>query len=190
MGCDIHAYREKKVDGKWVAEQEFVDEYNDGWLDVPFENRYTGRNYDLFGILSKGVRRDMDISFEPRGLPIQLSGEVSSVMKGRGSDGHSHSYLYLHELTELEELLKSSTVKISGMKDADELEKLKQSKESDGETDWMLLYPYCAWSSDKNHVEFEIDVPASFIVGDCLRQIIDSFEKHDDLQRLVFFFDN
>lgn len=45
MGCDIHVYREKKVNDTWVTADKWVEEYGD--TDVPWENRFTDRNYQL-----------------------------------------------------------------------------------------------------------------------------------------------
>ena len=68
MGCDIHMYKEKRVDGVWVAADEWTpDEYEEGRMEVQWEKRFTERNYELFGALSKGVRSEHPYSFEPRG---------------------------------------------------------------------------------------------------------------------------
>lgn len=44
---------------------------------------------------------------------------------------------------------------------------------------------------DERQVNFEIDVPASFYIGDSLQKIINQFEGIDgENHRIVFFFDN
>lgn len=60
---------------------------------------YSGRNYDLFGILS-GVRGDIDEKFtrEDRGWPDDTSYYVSKY--GDNQDLHSHGYYTLTELLE------------------------------------------------------------------------------------------
>lgn len=186
MGCDIHMYREKRVDCKWVT----ADEWDDG--DVSWEKRFTNRNYNLFSILAGVREREAPpYKFKPRGLPLNISEQVAHVADEYGRDGHSHSYLYLHELQDLRDFLNCRTHKISGMKNRDELEKLRESISS-GEPDWDLLYPYCQGTNDPKQAEFEIDVPASVIVGNCLDSIIESLEEIDgcDLARAVFWFDN
>ena len=193
MGCDIHLYKEKRVNGAWVAADVWVtDEYSEDEndKDVPWENRYTWRNYNLFGLLSKGVRRQFPFSFEPRGLPFNACQEIACQSEKWDGDGHSHSYLYLHELKDMREFLKTATLKVSGMKDRDELAALRASIASDA-PNWDLLYPYCQFTGMPSYEEFEIDVPASYIVGGCLDEIISSFDGVDgDNHRIVFFFDN
>ena len=87
MGCDIHCYREKFVDGKWVTNDEWKDEYSEGYLSVPFETSFTERNYELFGLLSKGVRCDTDHALEPRGVPFDVSPEVKAECERWDGDG-------------------------------------------------------------------------------------------------------
>ena len=193
MGCDIHLYIEKHVNGEWVTadvweSSDYGDDENS--IDVPWEKRFTGRNYNLFGLLSKGVRREFPFSFKPRGLPFNACQEIANNAEAWGCDGHSHSYLYLHELKDMREFLKTATLKISGMKDRDELAALRASIASDS-PNWDLLYPYCQFTGMSSYEEFEIDVPASYIVGGDLDDIISSFEGVDgDNHRIVFFFDN
>lgn len=193
MGCDIHLYKEKQVDGQWVT-ADVWEEYDygddDKGIEVPWDNRYTGRNYNLFGLLSKGVRRDLPFGFAQRGMPYNACKEIAEMSEKWEGDGHSHNYLYLHELKDMREFLKTEMIQISGMKDREQLAVLRKSIAS-GEPNWDLLYPYCQWASMDNYEEFEIDVPACFIVGDGLDEIISSFDGVDgDNHRIVFFFDN
>lgn len=193
MGCDIHLYKEKFIDGKWLTADEWVGyDYGDEekGQEVPYEKRYTGRNYNLFGILAKGVRRDFDFAFEPRGFPFSPCAEIAAESEGYGCDGHNHSYLYLHELKEMQAFLAVHTIPISGMKNAEELAALQATIDA-GAPDWGLLYPYCQGTTDTRAVHFEIQVPASFITGACLDQIVSSFDGIDgENHRIVFFFDN
>lgn len=103
MGCDIHTYVEKKVEGVWQpveglnpyyemypSEQKYVLE---GWI-------YRGRDYGLFSLLAD-VRNYDDIIApldEPRGVPTDASVHIAKEAKRWGSDGHSHSYFTLSEL--------------------------------------------------------------------------------------------
>lgn len=193
MGCDIHLYKEKFIDGKWLTADEWrAYDYGDDdkGQEVPYEKRYTGRNYNLFGILSKGVRRDFDFAFEPRGLPFNPCPEIAAESDGWGGDGHSHSYLYLHELKDMQAFLATHTIPISGMKDRDELDALQATIDA-GAPNWDLLYPYCQGTTSSSAVDFNIPVPASFITGACLDSIIALFDGVDgDNHRIVLFFDN
>lgn len=193
MGCDIHLYKEKQVNGKWVTADHW-EEYDwgdeDKGIEVPWENRFTDRNYSLFGLLSKGVRCDLPFAFEQRGFPVNACKEVASQQDKWEGDGHSHSFLYLHELKDMRAQLDTLKINISGMKNRNELQALRESIASDN-PDWNLLYPYCGWTNGQGYEEFEIDVPASFILGDSLDKIITSFDGVEgDNHRIVFFFDN
>lgn len=195
MGCDIHLYKEKLVGGKWVTADEwqpfdYGDEEGDKGMEVPWEKRFTERNYQLFGLLSRGVREEHEFSFEPRGLPFNASNEVRAAFESYGCDGHGGSYLYLFELKEMRAYLDQAIVIIDGMKDADELAALKATIAA-GEPKWDLLFPYCRSTNSPKYVEFEIDVPASFYMGESLDKVIAGFDGVDgDNHRIVFFFDN
>ncbi|SAL26129.1 hypothetical protein [Caballeronia telluris] len=193
MGCDIHLYKEKFVEGKWVTADEweaydFGDD--DKGIEVPWKKRFTERNYQLFGLLSKGVRSVHPFSFEPRGLPFDPCAEIAQEAERWGEDGHSHSYLFLHELNAMLRYVEAKTIPISGMKDKEGLEALNASIAS-GSPNWDLLWPYCQWTSSDQYVEFNVDVPASLYFGESLQKIIDGFEGMDgENHRIVFFFDN
>lgn len=150
MGCDIHAYREKKVNGKWITADKWTPyDCGDGEVgnEVKYDDRcFTGRNYHLFGLLSKGVRADFDFSFQPRGIPSTASSQYIDEVNSWGIDGHGHSYIYLHELKDMVEFLETKTTEISGMKDREGLDLLKKSINS-GNPDWSLLFPYCGYGS-------------------------------------------
>jgi hypothetical protein len=190
MGCDIHIYRERQINGRWESVDTWSDKYGDG-ENVPYgEQCYEGRNYDLFGLLAKGVRREFDCSFEPRGIPLQCDPRIKAVFDGWSVDAHNHSYLYLHELRELQEFCKTHTIPVSGMKDPAELAALQASIDS-GKPNWDLLYPYCAWTTRSESVKFNVDVPMDFKVGSCLATIVNSFDGIEgDNHRVVFCFDN
>lgn len=194
MGCDIHAYKEKFVDGEWKTADVWESyDYGDDdkGMRVPYDKQaYQGRNYELFGILSKGVRSENEISFDPRGMPLDACEEVEMSNARWDSDGHSHSYLYLHELIQLRKIMDRRSIEIEGMKEPSELANLIRSIDS-GKPDWSLLYPYCKWASGGRYEQFKIDVPMSFMVGSALDIIIRSFDGIEgDNHRLVFWFDN
>lgn len=193
MGCDIHLYREKQVNGQWVTAD--IWEQNDGgdggvYFEVPWQKKFTDRNYKLFGLLSKGVRADYPFSFEERGLPFNACKEVADNSERWDGDGHSHSYLYLHELKDMREFLKVASIKVSGMMDRNQLSELRASIAA-GKPDWNNLYPYCQWAGLDSYEDFEIDVPAEFIIGGSIEKVIALFEDVDgDNHRIVFWFDN
>ena len=94
MGCDIHPFLEKKVDGKWQAVGDMdqcgsLEEYK------PLEKR----DYYLFSILAD-VRNDSDlVSICPRkGFPDDMSPEVERKAVYWEDGAHSASWLTLYEL--------------------------------------------------------------------------------------------
>jgi len=114
MGCDIHLFVERKVDGKWISADrwtpnEYAGEEGEPDVCVEYENRfYKGRNYNLFAILAS-VRNgvgfagwDTGDGFKPiampKGLPSDVSAEVKAESDRWDGDGHSHSWLTLAEL--------------------------------------------------------------------------------------------
>jgi hypothetical protein len=75
MGCDIHMYVEYKR----------KDDKRNNWSN--FGSRINpGRNYFMFGLLSKGVRSDNELGIDAKGLPDGLGWETSDDM-----------YLYIND---------------------------------------------------------------------------------------------
>lgn len=110
MGCDIHFYVEKRVDGKWVTADKWTeDKYELGAMAVDHDDQFlTSRNYDLFGILAN-VRNGYGFAgtptgagyvpmFAPRGVPNNASSEYKAVVERYGADGHSHSWASVAEI--------------------------------------------------------------------------------------------
>lgn len=194
MGCDIHTYREKFVDGRWQTADPW-EPYDYGedekGQEIPHERRaYTGRNYNLFGLLAGVRNRDDPFAITPRGMPWDVSPEVKMACEQWDSDGHSHTYLYIHELTSLRRWVSQRVIPVSGMMRRDQLAKLTTSIES-GKPDWQLLYPYCQGTTDPFQTEFSVEIPMDFMVGKCLDEMISSFKGIDgENHRLVFWFDN
>lgn len=89
MGCDLHAYAEKNVDGKWEL--------------VPEVEIFVDRNYFLFEFLA-GVRSYIGIKpiVKPRGIPKNASKSTSESYKEWGMDAHTPSWLTLEELLEFD----------------------------------------------------------------------------------------
>lgn len=187
MGCDIHIYKEKLVNGIWTTADDWVDEYGDG-LDVSCNMNDVGRNYDLFGLLAE-VRRDCVISFKPRGIPFNVCKNVHDASERWDSDGHSRTYLRLTELKEVWEALPNVTNVVSGMMHVDQHTALMESINGSA-PDWDLMYPYCQGSNDPNYINFKLDVPATYNLQG-LKLMIDLFDGIDgDDHRFVFWFDN
>jgi hypothetical protein len=115
MGTDIHFYVEKKVNGKWVTADRWIDEEDwDGDNKIKFkrvryeDSFYHDRNYDLFAILAD-VRNGYGFAgcvtgrgftpiSPPKGLPKDVSKEVQSESDRWNGDGHSHSWFTIAEL--------------------------------------------------------------------------------------------
>jgi len=112
MGCDIHFYVEKRVNGSWepADKWEKEDDGEGGTYDsVNYNNRfYSDRNYNLFSILAD-VRNGVGFAgcrtgagFNPISMPKGLPEDVSDIIRGCsdrwGCDGHSHSWLTVAEV--------------------------------------------------------------------------------------------
>lgn len=194
MGCDIHTYREKQVSGQWLTAdpwEKYEYSEDDKGQRVPYEKHaYSGRNYNLFGLLAGVRNREGKTQLAPRGIPWDASPEVRQAAADWDSDGHDHTYLYLHELRSLRAWVDTQVLTVSGMKRRDELAKLRESIAS-GKPNWELLYPYCQGTNDPLQEEFSVDLPMAYMVGKCLDEMIASFDGIEgDNHRLVFWFDN
>lgn len=106
MGCDIHLYVEKRIDGKWIAQGNFERD-EDGYTQGG-DNYYDGRNYDLFAILADvrngrgfaGVKTGDGFNpiAAPKGLPEDVSDAIKGISDRWDIDGHSHSFFTVREL--------------------------------------------------------------------------------------------
>lgn len=88
MGCDIHAYAERRgEDGNWELIQEVFD----------------GRSYSVFAFLA-GVRNYSGIVpiSEPRGIPDDISSGVRAKLEPWEGDVHSKSWLSMQELLQFD----------------------------------------------------------------------------------------
>ena len=107
MGCDIHSFAEVRKKGVWrtvggVFPTDFFNPDNEkvkGFSRCPF----TVRSYAMFSWLA-GVRhaRQRPVFSQPRGLPLDVSWELREENESWGPDGHSHSWLALDELLEVD----------------------------------------------------------------------------------------
>lgn len=191
MGCDIHLYVEKKKKGKWVMAQGLVED-EDGVLNVPYpDRRYTGRNYELFGFLA-GVRCSNNQFFEAKGFPNNASKELKDIYEAWDVDAHTPSFLTLAELKEVG--WEDMKVKVSGLKQKDELKKLYDTLKTDN-PDYNLLYPYCQGTTYQDYERFEVGIPISFEFKEFYREVVDEIAGYDwdcntEEIRIVFWFDN
>ena len=106
MGCDIHMYTERRINGIWTSTEPIItvnpeDKEKDRFRDVPsqFRTYQDGRNYILFSVLA-GVRSHYTIEqkFEVKGFPKDASPNIRQLYEKWGSDAHSASYLTLTDL--------------------------------------------------------------------------------------------
>lgn len=97
MGCDIHMFIEYKVgDNPWFADKHHsVPKYEDDEYARQVDS--TSRNYYLFGQLA-GVRT---AGPTPKGLPKDVTDLVKRTSDGYGTDGHSHSFIYLDDFAKV-----------------------------------------------------------------------------------------
>jgi hypothetical protein len=201
MGADIHLFTEIKKsinsEDKWVNVDNwrynpyYQEGNDDGERMLSVESIYSGRNYELFGILA-GVRdRNNDMIDDPRGLPEDVS-EVTKKESDRWEDdGHSHSWLTLRELKEYQGL--HPVVKRSGFISAEAAELLDAGEETPDT--WCQATSITTWVKrewEEGH--------------DTLKPIIDEMDKRvrdefwvwgdeerpelDEKIRIVFWFDN
>ena len=106
MGCDIHCYAEKKVNGKWekIGDVFPLDDWWKNYLKKDFnDSPFDWRSYAMFGFLAD-VRNYSNSEYlsEPKGLPDDISKEVQEKADDWEGDGHSHSFLTVKELTDFD----------------------------------------------------------------------------------------
>lgn len=90
MGCDIHMFREVYRNDRWECLEETYEEEDwgsdsEGTL-THLEDLSISRNYWLFGLLAAGVRTEWEFSWQPRGLPNDVSELVKAAHEQWGSD--------------------------------------------------------------------------------------------------------
>jgi len=108
MGCDIHAYREHKINDRWFSSDNWHEDSSayeenasdDLHLAVTWDEKIGSRNYDAFGLLA-GVRYEFDYSLEAKGIPDDVSPLVHEEYLRWDVDAHTPSYITKLELAEL-----------------------------------------------------------------------------------------
>ncbi len=192
MGCDIHAYSETKIDDKWEANEEFSRNREGEHFDVDYDDRFdTDRNYDFYGIIA-GVKRPDVKRFEPKGFPKDSSSNIKGVYDYWDADAHTPSYLTLDELEKFVEQTIEEKHPLNGMMKKDQLERLQESLKSN-DPKWIEnLYPYCAWTTIKTEVQFDIMVPFKDFILPKFNEWIEKLKSVDKEgeKRVIFWFDN
>ena len=58
--------------------------------------------------------------------------------------------------------------------------------------DYNVLYPYCKWTNQPDYVEFNIELPSSFMLSNVLTiiELFGDVNDNTDDYRIVFWFDN
>ena len=113
MGCDIHAYREHKINGRWFSSDNWhedasayeEDSSKDLHMAVTWNNHTGSRNYAAFGLLAS-VRTEYDYSIEAKGMPDDVSHLVNGDYLRWDVDAHTPSYITKLEIIELRIRLK------------------------------------------------------------------------------------
>lgn len=175
MGCDIHIFQEAKINDKWVLLNE-----------LHWEN--SRRNYAVFAKMAN-VRNHWDeeqriepISL-PRGIPEDASDGYKfhcALMEG---DGHSHSWLSIQEMGQVEEWIKTD-LNDSFLK---EHEKTKVTALELGITD----YPDFKQLRPEHYIGYFLGNYYSDFTNELDEWYVNKFEelKVNDF-RVVFYFDN
>lgn len=109
MGCDVHMILEKfdKPRNVWVGLHAYDSIYDKSVDQMPRTPRRDWpwmwalaqrRNYRFFGEICDGVRgQASSLGYARRGVPDDISDLARMHIEKWGQDGHSHSWLYLHE---------------------------------------------------------------------------------------------
>jgi hypothetical protein len=98
MGCDIHFYVEREVNGSWVGAQCPQSTLPSWSSEKRRSSWYLGRSYILFGVLA-GVRSNwLPTPIKVRGMPDKVSPLIKKEADKWKGDAHSHSYITLEEL--------------------------------------------------------------------------------------------
>ena len=162
MGCDIHLFVEYK-------------QY-DNWYPFGYAELRLNRNYKMFGMMA-GVRRNTELSFDPRGLPS----DVSTVVDGENK-------LYVSDDSE----------KYTSVESAKRYEKMGcEITYRDGKPVWV---EHPDWHSHSWLKREEYDKILDKYKGEelhplspdyiSLKHIMYAYEANGSETRLVFWFDN
>lgn len=105
MGCDIHVFVERKINGVWTHVPESLGPISHLYTihNMDYFNERTWRperNYQLFAILAnvRNYGKAIVPLSSPRGIPNDVSNYVKKQSDDFDMDGHSHSYFLISEL--------------------------------------------------------------------------------------------
>lgn len=104
MATCIHVYSETRSHRGWRAVEERT--YNEerpnrfGWVNAQMKRVECPEKYPFYGLLVDGARASWPWSFQPKGMPNDVTEEVRSVCDSFGFEAYGHSYLTLKELVE------------------------------------------------------------------------------------------
>ena len=204
MGCDLHLYTEVKKtinnNEMWVNSDfwsinpyfRYGDEEDKKYeRELDIESIYSGRDYELFGILADVRGYGNEVISDPRGLPKDVSDIVKAESDKWGSDGHSHSHLTLKELVEYLEkhphINESGFVPSVQAKELDEngVEPTMWAEEVSPQLDWEYREWKRTTSVGKLVEKLKQRYSDIFWVRP-EKQITEDYEKI----RIVFWFDN
>lgn len=205
MGCDIHLFTEinKESEGKenwvnndcWKHNPYYNPEDPDGEIPMEHVSIYSGRNYDLFGILAnvKNYSENGCID-DPRGLPDNVSWVTKQEADRWSGDAHNHSWFTLKELKDYYQ--KNGRMKRSGMVSQESAKLLDEGKETPntwaGWTDPSMNWVFREWEEVSS---------LYYLVKKLDKECREEFwiQKNEDLNdryeqeknyRIVFWFDN
>lgn len=178
MGCDIHLYTERLVNGKWQS----IDLYDSSGDIV---SAYNGRNYSLFSILA-GVRASVenDPIDSPRGLPDDVSDTVKAEFDKWVGGAHTPSHFTLLELKRY--YAEHMSVLQSGLVNQDQSDRLDRWYE--------IPDTWCQGTTQKGFVrrEWFRKSPLKYLIKAIESHMSRMWFSYIDNQniRIVFWFDN
>jgi hypothetical protein len=138
MGCDIHNYVERKINGVWELVPDtygpldymanYSDKYNRHAWSLP-------RSYNFFATLA-GVRNYNELTpiHEPKGIPEDASEVLKKEWEQWQYDGHTPSFFSVKELLEA----KDKMCVVVGFLDIEQYKKFKSNGKPD---DWFISAP-------------------------------------------------
>lgn len=188
MGCDIHIYTEKNLDGEGWTSADFYAKrkYADGEIVMEIVDVYDGRNYDLFALLANVRNRGyIKPICEPRGFPEDCCAEIKEEFEVWEYDGHNASWFTLKELMaafeQNKELMASGLITLE---QAEELDRgIKPTSWCQGTNRENVVHR--VWPLENGGLEEIIKNTT-----ERLRHFCYSWKENTDKIRIVFWFDN
>lgn len=142
MGCDIHPYIERKINGEWHMIHRIYADYGKG----DFDGHGWGamRDYQFFAHLCgvRGGYRDTGEAWpEPKGLPDDVSVVVKWESDQWDMDGHSHSWETVNGYVDKKLALQQIRNKASNSREYDEYKVLGyEIHEEEGRDEYRVVF--------------------------------------------------